>query len=114
MTKMTAGAKPMLRILWGALLIAILMNGWPLARIVSAHASRMETYKSLSFGLPRQDAERVLRRAEIECGFTQDSQDYECIFSDFWRDYTVRVDPRTQTVTYKRMLLRYKSWDLTR
>jgi hypothetical protein len=59
--------------------------------------SRLDIYRSLSLGLPRADAIRILRRNEIGCGVVSlaapGEEIRECWFWDPWRTYGIVFEP---------------------
>ena len=69
-----------------------------------SHRSLMHAYNQIELGMSRGQAVSILHAQNIYCGFAdvQPGNDLSLVrFSDLWRYYTVRIDPRTGFVVGK-------------
>lgn len=78
-----------------------------------SHAS---IYEKLVLDLPRDQAIRLLQRQQVRCGVTAaldgpgQPDTNVCRFSDFWRDYTVVIDPATNRISARQYSDRKRPW----
>jgi hypothetical protein len=74
-----------------ALMASICISGPFWALSLSRYLSHMDVYRSLSLGLKRKDALKILEDNKIPCGsiYPKDCAPQQCQFWDFWREYRV-------------------------
>jgi hypothetical protein len=69
--------------------------------------SRSRVFEQMSIGLPESTVIKILREENVTCGISIRTE-HSCWFSDFWRDYAIRVDPDTRTVNGVNYYRRYR------
>jgi hypothetical protein len=73
--------------------------------VVPPCLSKSSAYRSVQIGMNLTEAEGVLRRAAVSCPETTHCTAF--MFSDFWRDYWVELDPAKGVVREKSFGFRY-------
>lgn len=74
--------------------------------------SRFSVFAAVQMGMSQSEAREVLSRNGIVCDLTRKPGGSDCFFSDFWREYGIRVDPDNKTVTSKYFRFRRTPRDL--
>ena len=82
------------------MVVFLVLNLGPLVQCCR-EMSRFDVFTSVQIGMSQSEAREVLSRNGVVCNLTRGPNGADCLFSDFWREYGIRVDPADKTVTSK-------------
>jgi hypothetical protein len=96
------------KIIGAGALLALLVSVSILLYKMHFNPSSLEAFNRIELTMPREQVVSILRStAKISgCSGSQSNRENVCEFSDFWRVYTVIVDPSTDLVIEKRFYFR--------
>jgi hypothetical protein len=75
---------------------------------VGIHLSHQAAWDQIYLGMPRDEVLRTLQRHSISCGLAESGEFTvtRCTFADLRHFYLIALDPKTNTVSLKRVGLR--------
>ena len=74
--------------------------------------SRFSVFASVQLDMSQSEAREILNRNGVVCDLTRKPGGADCFFSDFWREYGIKSDPNSKTVTSKYFRFRKTPRDL--
>ena len=95
------------RILLISILIGILINVPFVAYDIYRDVFRADAFDRLEVGTSKASAIDILEARKVWCELL-DGKSSACHFSDYWRDYTIFLDPSTATITQRSYRDRYR------
>jgi len=102
--------KLLLKLMGSGMLLGLALAGPFLVADAYGHFSAARAFEQVHLGMPRLEAESILLKEGIWCGWpgVSDASDSVCCFSDFWRNYLIVVDPSTGVVSRKYFAFKHR------
>ncbi len=85
----------------GGFVVCFLFTVVALSPEICRHATHFSAFNRIKVGAPSAQAMQVLLEDRVSCDLTLKTGCQDCVFSDFWRVYQIKVDTSTDIVTQK-------------